>query len=216
VGGGGRERRLPAWARVSFAAAGPCSEPGVALVRTSPASAAEGHQAQATAGERSRPRSRPPLSAAAAWLRARLITRGVGGRLAGNNPIHALAVGLVGLEPQRQLLAHHGGKKPPHRVWLPAGASHDRRNGGAARPAQQPQHPRLLRIRSPVVLAAAGCLRPHFGWSLRLGSSPTFALGHPKLLSLVPAQHRAATTQTPRRPTGAGGGEERSHQACCP
>src|SRR5262245_6638495 len=47
---------------------------------------------------------------------------------------------------------------------------------------------------SPVVLAAAGCLRPHFGWSLRLGSSPTFALGHPKLLSLVPAQHRAATT----------------------
>src|SRR5262245_6667440 len=79
-----------------------------------------------------------------------------------------------------------------------------------------PQHPRLLRIRSPVVLAAAGCLRPHFGWSLRLGSSPTFALGHPKLLSLVPAQHRAATTQTPRRPTGAGGGEDRSHQACCP
>ncbi|HEX2511099.1 MAG TPA: adenylate/guanylate cyclase domain-containing protein [Xanthobacteraceae bacterium] len=48
--------------------------------------------------------------------------------------------------------------------------------------------------RSPVVLAAARCLRPHFGWSLRLGSSPTVALGHPKLLSLVPAQHRAATT----------------------
>src|SRR5262249_56236350 len=63
----------------------------------------------------------------------------------------------------------------------------------------------------PVVLAAAGCLRPHFGWSLRLGSSPTFALGHPKLLSLVPAQHRAATTQTPRRPTGAGGADNRTH-----
>src|SRR5262249_20792741 len=74
---------------------------------------------------------------------------------------------------------------------------------------------RILAL-SPVMLAAAGCLRPHFGWSLRLGSSPTFALGHPKLLSLVPAQHRAATTQTSRRPTGAGGGEERSHQACCP
>jgi hypothetical protein len=33
----------------------------------------------------------------------------------------------------------------------PPGASHDRRNGGAARPAQQSQHPRLLRIRPPVV-----------------------------------------------------------------
>src|SRR5215813_1976313 len=109
----GRRRPVPACARRSFAPAGPCSEPRAAFVRTSPASAAEGHQAQATAGERSRPRSRPPLSAAAAWLRARLITRGVGGRLAGNNPIHALAVGLLGREPQCELLAHHGGKKPP-------------------------------------------------------------------------------------------------------
>src|SRR5262249_45000042 len=153
---------------------------GAASARPPPAGAAEGSKAHASAGERSPPRSRPPLSAAAAWLRARLITRGVGGRLAGNNPIHALAVGLLGLEPQRELLAHHGGKKPPHRVRLPARGGHDRRDGGAARPAQQPQHPRLLRIRSPFMLAAAGCLRPHFGWSLRLGSSPTFALGHPK------------------------------------
>src|SRR5215831_14941835 len=38
--------------------------------------------------------------------------------------------------------------------------------------------------------AAAGCLRPHFGWSLRLGSSPTFALGHPKLLSLGATSRR--------------------------
>jgi hypothetical protein len=30
------------------------------------------------------------------------------------------------------------------------------------------------------------------------------------------AQKRAATTQTPRRPTGAGGGEERAAQARCP
>src|SRR5262249_26468855 len=81
-------------------------------------------------------------------------------------------------------------KKPPHRVRLPAGASHDRRDGGAARPAQQSQHPRLLRIRSPFMLAAAGCLRPHFGWSLRLGSSRTFALGHPKLLSCAGATSR--------------------------
>jgi hypothetical protein len=36
-------------------------------------------------------------------------------------------------------------------------------DGGAARPAQQLQHPRLLRIRPPAVLAGAGGLRPHFG-----------------------------------------------------
>src|SRR5580692_10780177 len=35
----------------------------------------------------------------------------------------------------------------------------------------------------------------------------------PKLLSLGAAQQRAATTQTPRRPKGAGGGEERAGQA---
>src|SRR5207245_846499 len=34
---------------------------------------------------------------------------------------------------------------------------HDRRNGGAAWPAQQSQHPRLLRIRPPGVLVAACC-----------------------------------------------------------
>jgi hypothetical protein len=32
--------------------------------------------------------------------------------------------------------------------------------------------------------------------------------GHAKLLSLVPVQHRAATTQTPQRPTGRWQGEE--------
>jgi hypothetical protein len=37
-----------------------------------------------------------------------------------------------------------------------------------------------------------------------------------QLLSLVPAQQRAATTQTPRRPMGAGGGEERAGLARCP
>src|SRR5580704_15377582 len=35
----------------------------------------------------------------------------------------------------------------------------------------------------------------------------------PKLLSSGAAQQRAATTQTPRRPKGAGGGEERAGQA---
>src|SRR5262245_49283644 len=45
---------------------------------------------------------------------------------------------------------------------------------------------------------------------------PRLRLDMPKLLSLVPAQHGAATTQTPRRPRGAGGGEEQAAQARCP
>ncbi len=46
--------------------------------------------------------------------------------------------------------AQHGGGKPPHRVRLPAGGSHNRRDGDAARPAKQSQHPRLLRARASV------------------------------------------------------------------
>jgi hypothetical protein len=45
---------------------------------------------------------------------------------------------------------------------------------------------------------------------------PRLRLDMPKLLSIVPAQHGAATTQTPRRPIGAGGGEEQAGQARCP
>jgi hypothetical protein len=57
--------------------------------QTSPASATEGHQMEATGCARSRPRSPPGWSSAAAWLRTRH-TGGIGGILAGNNPIHAL------------------------------------------------------------------------------------------------------------------------------
>src|SRR5262249_5405644 len=98
-----------------------------------------------------------------AWLRTRH-TRGIGGSLAGNHPIHALAVRLLRLQPEPELLAHHGGREGAHRVRLPAGGARDGGDGGAARSAQQCQHSRLLRIRPPSVLvAAAGCLRPHLG-----------------------------------------------------
>jgi hypothetical protein len=40
----------------------------------------------------------------------------------------------------------------------------------------------------------------------------TLALGHVETPLNGSAQHRAATTQTPRRPNGAGGGEERADQ----
>ena len=95
--------------------------------------------------------------------------------------------------------------------------------GGAARSAQQCQHPRLLRIRLPRGLTAAGRLRTDLGCRPRLDGARRFALGHAKLLSRASAQQRAgglaqqraATTQTPRRPIGAGGvrGASRSGSA---
>src|SRR5262249_60761899 len=100
--------------------AGPAHERQAAFVQTPLASVAEGHQAQVSAGGRSPPRSRPPLSAAATWLRTRLITRGLGARLAGNDPRHPLAVGLLRLELEPDLLAYHAGKKAPTRVGLQA------------------------------------------------------------------------------------------------
>src|SRR5437867_6983318 len=72
---------------------------------------------------------------------------------------------------------------------------------------------------------AAARLRTDFGCGPRLTGARTFALGHAKLLSrasarqkIAPgsAQHRAATTQTPRRPIGAGGGEELSRSGSVP
>ena len=52
---------------------------------------------------------------------------------------------------------------------------------------------------------AAGRLRRYLGLRPCLTGPRAFALGHTTLLSIVPAQQRAATTQTPRRPIGAGG-----------
>ena len=54
-------------------------------------------------------------------------------------------------------------------------------------------------------LTAAGRLRTDLGGRPRLDGARRFALGHAKLLSRASAQQRAATTQTPRRPIGAGG-----------
>ena len=68
-------------------------------------------------------------------------THGIAGSLAGNNPIHALAVRLLRRQPEPELLAHHGGQEGAHRVRLPAGGARDGGDGGAARSAQQCQHP---------------------------------------------------------------------------
>src|SRR5207245_3953073 len=209
-----RQRPAPAGDKRSFAPRGPCSELPAGFVRRSRASVAEARQAQASANEQSRPRFRPGLSSAPAWLRTRH-TRGILGSLAGNNPIDALAVPLLRLQPEPELLAHHGSQEGAHRVRLPAGGARDGGDAGAARSAQQCQHPRLLRIRSPLGLTAAGRLRTDLGCRPRLDGARRFALGHAKLLSRASAQQRAATTQTPRRPSGAGGvrGASRSGSA---
>src|SRR5437588_739954 len=105
-----RQRPAPAGDKRSFAPTGPCSVLLAGFVRRSRASVAEARHAQASANAQSRPRSRPGLSSAPAWLRTRR-TRGIAGSLAGNNPIHALAVRLLRLQPEPELLAHHGGQE---------------------------------------------------------------------------------------------------------
>src|SRR5262249_34566960 len=81
-----------------------------------------------------------------AWLRTRH-TRGIAGSLADNNPIHALAVRLLRLQPEPELLAHHGGQEGAHRVRLPAGGV---RSSSATAPrlpdAGQSSAPQLARL----------------------------------------------------------------------
>jgi hypothetical protein len=60
------------------------------------------------------------------------------GMTAGNDPIDPLAICLLGLKPQPEFLAHHGGQEATHGVRLTADGMHDRRNGGTARPRGRP------------------------------------------------------------------------------
>src|SRR6266511_1617384 len=218
----GRQKLAPAGARQSCDPAGPCSDRQGALVRTPAATAAATHRAAANGRDRSRPRSRPALASAAASSGARLGRGGVRldcAWLAASDPVDTAAVGLLGGKLEPELLAHHAGKEPPHRVRLPAGGFHDGGDRGPVRPAQQPQHPRLLGIRSRPVMRssalASNSLGPDFGGGARLDGPRTLALGHVKTpLHGVGATARR-TTQTPRRPNGAGGarGASRSGSA---
>jgi hypothetical protein len=95
-----------------------------------------------------------------------------------------------------------------------AGGAHDSGDGGAVRPAQQCKHPRLFRIRSRMAMAgdpAASYLRADFGGRRHLCDSRTLALGHAKTpLNRVGARSRRHHLNPPRRPKGAGGGEEQA------
>src|SRR5579864_4293287 len=67
-------------------------------------------------------------------------------------------------------------------------------------------------LRRPIILPGAAFERTFAAdrvFAVRL----CLLVDMPKLLSIGAAQQRAATTQTPRRPKGAGGGEERAGQA---
>src|SRR2546429_247885 len=79
---------------------------------------------------------------------------------------------------------------------------------GATSRHPPPPPPRLLGIRSRPLMRSAlasGSLGPDFGGGARLDRARTLALGHVKTpLHAVGATARG-TTQTPRRPNGAGG-----------
>jgi hypothetical protein len=88
-------------------------------------------------------------------------------------------------------------KKSAHRVLLPTGIAHDTRDGGPARPAQQPRHPRLLGIRS-LGLMANRLFRAGFAYRTPPNSSRRLALGHFKAPLQVPAQ----SAPPPPKPRG--------------
>lgn len=110
--------RRPAIMRTSRALPRPS---GDARPNTSP-QWREAHRAAATGCDRSRPRWRPGLVQVAPWSGARTsggLWLGCCG-LAGRDPVHALAVRLLGVQREPELLAHHAGKEASHRVLLPA------------------------------------------------------------------------------------------------
>ena len=145
--------------------------------RILPASLAEGHRAQASG------------CAISAAIAASSVTS--------RNPVDAFAVRLLGFEVEPELPTHHSSKKSAHRVLLPAGTSHDARDGGPARPAQQPQHPRLLGIR-PLGLMRKRLLRAGFAYRTPPNGSRRLALGHFKAPLQVPAQ----SAPPPPKPRG--------------
>ena len=59
-------------------------------------------------------------------------------------------------------------------------------------------------------------IRAGFAYRTPPNGSRRLALGHFKAPLQVPAQEGAATAEAPRRPSGAGGGEERAGRARCP
>src|SRR5580692_7600585 len=68
------------------------------------------------------------------------------GRLRLDHAIDPLAVRLLGLQGQPELLAHHPGQKAAHRMGLPAGRRDDGRNSGALRPVQHPRYEAMISV----------------------------------------------------------------------
>src|SRR6202035_933446 len=123
-----------------------------------------------------------------------------------DHAIDPLAVRLLGLQRQPELLAHHPRQKAAHRMGLAGGRVYDGRNGRALRPVQERHHRSLLRLGAGVVMDGL-CplhLRSGLRCRARLCTPLSFTLGHVVAPLWVAAHHRAATTATPRRAYGAG------------
>src|SRR5262249_11846450 len=115
------------------------------------------------------------LASAGASSGARLGNGGVrlnGSWPAAGDPVDPAAVGLLGGELEPELLAHHAGKEPPHRVRLPAGGFHDGRDRGSVRRAPQPPPPRPLGIRSRPVMRSSALASGRLGPGFKGGARP--------------------------------------------
>jgi hypothetical protein len=100
-------------------------------------------------------------------------------------------------------------RKPRTVCRLPAGRLHDGGDGYAIRTAQQRR--RRLLLRAMCLILNGGlcplCFRPALRSRPRLCARPALGLGHFRSSRGRRALSRCTTT-TPRRPAGAGGGEE--------
>src|SRR6266576_7307456 len=64
-----------------------------------------------------------------------------------DDPIDTGTVGFLGDKIEAELLAHHPGEEPTHRVLLPISCRHDGVDGRALGASQHDDHVSLLRVR---------------------------------------------------------------------
>src|SRR5579863_5327914 len=127
----------------------------------------EARRGRATARGRSRPQALPDRVIREPYWSGGLATRfGFAPRrgFAGDDAVEALVAALLGDERQAVLLTYDPGQEAAHRVRLPTGRLHDRRDAGSPPAAQHLDHLGLLRVcagsSNPIGLALATSRRP--------------------------------------------------------
>src|SRR5262249_32223826 len=138
--------------------------------------------------------------------------------LAGEDAVPALAVGLLGVKRQLELLADDACKESPDGMLLPSGRLHDRGDGRALGLAQQGKNRSLLGVgvrgRGAGGFLGAGlvCLAtPGRSFGVFGGLA-----GHGGILSSVATASGTATTATPRRHVAGGAGTPEGNCPCGP